>query len=316
MSDPVTVEKINAYTHCIDQMWMGNANFSSTYLVAGEKAALIDPGPSTVVDHVLGAAAGLGYRAEDIAYLICTHVHVDHAGGAGTLCTRYPHLTVLVHERGVEHLAEPQKLYASMKRVFGDSADTWYGDLLPVPSDRLSPLADGQVIDLGAGVALRAVHTPGHAVHHLSLYDESSRSLFAGEALGVFFPEVNIYFPSTPPPEFDLAGAVESVERLEGLPLDSVLYAHFGRSREPSEAVKQAKDMLIRWGRVVHGAMQEKDDTAYALGKLTEESLSSIERLKGSTELYNKYKLLVEYRAQFTCGPGYIRYFKKGGRPL
>jgi glyoxylase-like metal-dependent hydrolase (beta-lactamase superfamily II) len=316
MSESMTPEKIDGNTYCIDQMWMGNPKFSSTYLVAGEKAALVDPGPSTVVEHVLGAAASLGYRAEDIGYLICTHVHVDHAGGAGTLCRRYPHLTVLAHERGVEHLADPRKLYDSMKRVFGEAADTWYGEVLPVPRDRLRPLSDGEVIDLGGGRSLRAVHTAGHAVHHLSLYDESSRSLFAGEALGVYFPEVGIYFPSTPPPEFDLEGAVKSVERIERLPMDSILYAHFGRSREAAGAVKKAKEMLIGWGRVIHRAMQERDDTAYILGKLTEESLSSIEKLKEDPGLYNKYKLLVEYRAQYTCGPGYIRYFKKGGKPL
>lgn len=311
-----STEKITKQIFGIDQMWMGNPKFTSSYLLVGDTLALLDSGPSTVIEQVLASVAELGYSPYDISYLIYSHIHVDHAGGAGLLCKQYPHLKVLVHEKGVTHLADPEKLCQSMKQVFGDNADLWYGEVMPVPQNQLQSLKDTEIIDLGKDLNLKVFHTPGHAVHHLSLYDEKNAVLFAGEALGVYFPEADVYFPSTPPPEFDLVGAVDSVERLARQAPNTILYAHFGQTPHPQTALKKAKETLVAWGSVIRQAMNESDERAFIMKRLTDAALESIEHLKDQSEMYDKYKHLIEFRSNYTCGPGYIRYFKKGGQVL
>ncbi len=306
------IEQVNEKIYSIDQQWLDNVQYNSCYLIAGERVALYDTGPTTSMEKVLQSVEELGFRPEDISCLIYSHIHIDHAGSAGVFSTRYPHLQVLVHEQGAPHLANPEKLYQSMKRVFGEMAEKMYGDVVPVPEEQLRPLADGEIIDLG-GVQLRVLHTPGHASHHLCLYDDEHRVLFAGEALGIYLPEADVYFPSTPPPDFDLVSAVNSVEKLEKLPVEKVLFSHFGPAGDPVIPLKKAKEMLIDWGRIVYQAMSERDDTAYVLEKLSEESMKCIEHLRDAPELYRKYTELVRFRSGTTCGPGYIRYFKKGG---
>ncbi|MGD0277651.1 MAG: MBL fold metallo-hydrolase, partial [Syntrophales bacterium] len=258
----------------------------------------------------------IGYGPEDIDYLIFSHTHIDHAGAAGSLCRRLPRLHAMAHERGVPHLADPTKLVESMKRVFWENAEQWHGAVEAVLGAQLETLTDGDVIDLGRGVRLRVVYTPGHAVHHLSLFEEGSRTLLAGEALGVYFPEAEVYFPSTPPPEFDLVQAVKSIEKLAALNPAQILYTHFGLVPDAETAFQTSREVLIDWGRIVHRAMQEQNDIAYISEKLSESALKSIAHLADDSELYSRYKALVEYRSRYTCGPGYVRYFKQGGTVL
>ncbi len=310
------IEKVDGGIYSIDQRFTGHLKYNSCYLIEGDTVALFDSGPATVIDNVLDSARGLGYSPEDISYLIFSHIHIDHIGGAGVLCRDHPHLKVMVHEKGVPHLVNPEKLYQSMKKVFGDMADQMYGDIIPIPEDRIHPLEDGEIIELGENRRLRVLHTPGHASHHLSLYDESHRVLFAGEALGIYLPDADVYFPSTPPPEFDLVSAVESVEKLERLELEKVLFSHFGPARDALTPIKRSREMLIEWGRIIYKAMGESDDRSYIMDRLSEESMKCIDHLKDDAEMYAQYAELVKFRSGTTCGPGYIRYFNKGGKVL
>lgn len=308
--------EVDKGVYAIDQMWNDVAETSSCYLIEGDKIALFDTGPTTVIDRIIDSVKKLGYRPEDISYLVYSHIHVDHAGGAGSLCKRYPHLKVLAHENGVSHLADPEKLVKSMIRVFGEeAAGKMYGDVVSVPQDQLHPLKDQEIIDLGKK-QLKVFHTPGHAGHHLSLYDEYNKNLFVGEALGIYFPDVDIYFPSTPPPEFDLAMAVDSIERLEKLEIEKVFFTHFGPAKDTALALQKSKDMLIDWGKIIYKAMEENDDVSVILGRFTEEAMKCIDFFKNDPEKYKKYKDIVNYRSNITCGPGYIRYYKKGGRVI
>ncbi|MDY6834639.1 MAG: MBL fold metallo-hydrolase [Chloroflexota bacterium] len=311
------MEMVDKNIYLIDQMWTNTPKMSSCYLIAGDKIALFDFGPATVVDTVLDSAKGLGYSPEDISLLICSHIHVDHAGGAGVLCKRYPHLKVLAHEKGVPHLADPERLRQSMIQVFGETqAGELYGDILPVPENQLRALGYGEIVDLGKGICLKVFHTPGHAEHHLSLYDEGSGTILAGEALGVYFPDVDVYSPSTPPPEFDLAAAVDSINRLEKLEPRQILYSHFGPAKDPQIAIHKAREMLVNWGRTVSDAMSKTEDRAQILEKLAQEAITAVDHVNRESADYAKYTQLMYIRATVTCGPGYIRYFKKGGQRL
>ena len=184
------------------------------------------------------------------------------------------------------------------------------------PKDRLHPLKDGETIDLGKGVSYRVIFTPGHAGHHLSFYDENHKTIFAGEGLGIYFHEHDVYFPSTPPPEFDLSLAVQSIEKLEQLDCNKIYLSHFGPAADAKHALQRSKELLIGWGRAVGNAMKKKDDKEYIFGELLKEAMHCIDHLDKKSEAYAKYKEMNQFRCPTVCGPGYYRYFKKGGEIL
>lgn len=312
-----SIEKVDKYIYSIDQYFMEQAKISSCYLIEGEKIALYDAGPAAVSGRILNGIEDIGYKPEDISALFCSHIHMDHAAGAGTLCRKLPNLKVYVHENGAEHLENPERLVKSMLRVFGkEIADLYYGEIIPVPRNRLHPLKDGEIIDLGKGISYRVIFTPGHAGHHLSFYDEKNKTIFAGECLGIYFHDDDVYFPSTPPPEFDLALAVQSIEKLEALDCDKIYLSHFGLVRNAKLILQKSKEMLINWGRAVGNAMAESDDKEYVFGELIKEAEYSINHLDKKSEAYTKYKTMNQFRCLNACGPGYYRYFKKGGKIL
>ncbi len=310
-------EKKDDYIHTIDQHFMGKAKTSSCYLIKGDKIALYDAGPTAVLEKVLNGIKEIGYNPEDISALFCSHVHMDHSAGAGTLCRELPNLRVYVHENGAEHLKNPERLTKSMLRVFGQElTDQFYGEMVPVPEDRIHPLKDGEIVDLGHGVSYRVIFTPGHAGHHLALYDENNKTIFAGEGLGIYFGEDDVYFPSTPPPEFDLGLAVQSIIKLEQLDCDKIYFSHFGPAKDPKQALQKSKELLISWGRAVGNAMQDSDDKEYIFGELLKESMHCLDHLDETSDAYAKYKEMNQFRCPTACGPGYYRYFKKGGKMI
>ena len=155
----------------IDSLMCGREKVTSCYLLEGEEPALVETGPTTSVDTVREGLGALGIGPEDLAHIVVTHIHLDHAGGAGALAPHFPGATVWVHERGEPHLADPTKLVASATRVYGEEAlNAMFGPVLPVPRERLKAVGDRDVIELG-GRSLEVLYTPGHASHHVALLD-------------------------------------------------------------------------------------------------------------------------------------------------
>src|SRR6266571_2900754 len=182
----------------------GRAVVTSAYLVAASEPVLIETGPTTSVDAVTLGLRSLGVGERDLAHIVVTHIHLDHAGGVGTLAARFPKATVWVHERGAPHLQDPSKLLASAGRVYGEQRlRGLFGPMDPVPADRLRSVADGDTIPLGDRT-LEVLYTPGHASHHISLVESGSGALWTGDALGIHLPDVGVLRPatstSTPPP--------------------------------------------------------------------------------------------------------------------
>jgi glyoxylase-like metal-dependent hydrolase (beta-lactamase superfamily II) len=227
---------------------------------------LVETGSQSSVPVVLRALRDVGLGPADLAGIVVTHVHLDHAGGVGDLARAFPGATVYVHPAGARHLADPSRLVASAARVYGDMLDEVYGRLDPTPVARIVALEDGDEIAVGAGRALTAVHSPGHARHHLALHDSETGVLFAGDAAGVRLPDVGVLRPATPPPDFDLDLAVRSLRTFAGRRPSALALAHYGLlDGDPQELLGEAEDVLRAWAAVAETAWRRGDDVARAL---------------------------------------------------
>ncbi|MBA3430156.1 MAG: MBL fold metallo-hydrolase, partial [Actinobacteria bacterium] len=209
----------------IDTKMRGDEGITAAFVVRGSSTALVETGPKSCVDTVLAGLESSGIDTLD--WIVVTHIHLDHAGAAGTLLQRFPNATVAVHAKGAPHLIDPSKLWASATRIYGARMEELWGGIDPVPEDRVHVLEDGDAIDLG-GRSLRAIETPGHARHHHALLDDVTGILFVGDALGVRLPDVGVNRPATPPPEFDMDQALGSIRRIEKLEASSLWLTHFG----------------------------------------------------------------------------------------
>ena len=164
--------------------------------------ALIDPGPSTTHENLKRALHRKGIEIADVRQIVLTHIHLDHAGVTGTLVRENPQIEVFVHERGAPHMIDPSKLLASAGRLYGADMDRLWGDFVPVPADRVRTLKGDEHIVAG-GRDLHVAYTPGHASHHVSYFDASSRVAFVGDTAGIRRPSRDYIMPPTPPPDID-----------------------------------------------------------------------------------------------------------------
>ncbi len=251
----------------IDTGMAGERELNAVYLIGATQPCLVETGPGADGPAVLEAMSRLHISAEDLAHIVVTHIHIDHAGGAGALLTAFPQATLWVHERGAPHLADPTRLIASTSRTYGaERMHRLYGDTAPCPAERILTVTDGDRIHLGDRV-LRVVHTPGHASHHIALLEETTGSLFAGEAAGSFLPWGPAFRPALPPPEVDVAAAALTIDRMQRLHPAALLTSHFGPVPDVEEAFDRAREGLAVWSGLVEARIRADptvDDDALA----------------------------------------------------
>ena len=252
------------------------------YLIEGPAPVLIETGSQSSVPAVLAALEELGVGPDELAAVAVTHIHLDHAGGVGDVAAAFPRAAVYVHGLGARHLADPARLIDSAGRVYGDLLDSLYGRLTPTPAERVRALDDGEQIDVGGGRTLTAVHSPGHAKHHLALHDSETGLLFVGDAVGVRLPDVGVLRPATPPPDFDLDLALASLGRFAQRRPSSLALAHFGVvPGEPDEILGDADEALRQWAEVAERAWRRGDDVAAALEATFGAAHARVEVLNG-----------------------------------
>ncbi len=229
-------------------MW-GDELIASYLITTGEGGRiLVETGPKGSVDRLIGQLDAMGVNSIDA--IIVTHIHLDHAGAAGYLARKYG-AKVYVHPRGVKHLASPGKLWNASRQVLGEVAEV-YGEPDPVPEELLVPVGDGQRLSLG-GTTIRAVHTPGHASHHMSLLLEGEGVLFTGDSAGVsiVWEGHRIRIPTTPPP-FRLEMYLSSIDKMLSLSPSRVAPTHYGFDPKPAvEYLVEHRRMVERWVRVL-----------------------------------------------------------------
>ncbi|MDR7426947.1 MAG: MBL fold metallo-hydrolase [Armatimonadota bacterium] len=227
----------------IDTEYLGSPNSIAAYLLLGDRPALIETGPASTVDEVLEGVRAAGLHPEALQAAAVTHIHLDHAGAAGSLAGRIPHLHVYVHPVGAPHLADPTRLVASARRLYGEALETLFGHIVPVPAERVHAVQDGTVLELGRR-RLRLLETPGHATHHLAYLDETSGDLFTGDAAGVVMPGSRYVAPPVPPPDLDFAAWRGSISRMRAARPRRLLLTHFGPHQGAEELLTQLQDRL------------------------------------------------------------------------
>lgn len=258
----------------IDTAYCGTPAAIGVYLLLGERPALVETGPASTIEAVLEGVRAAGLDPSDLKAVAVTHIHLDHAGAAGALLRRLPHLDVYVHPAGAPHLADPSRLITSARRLYGDDLDTLLGAPEPVPADRVRLLEDGAVVVLGSR-RLRSLDAHGHARHHLVLLDEFSGDLFTGDAAGICLPGSRYVLPPTPPPEVDVPTWDATLARLRALRPRRLLLTHFGPHDWCDELLAQMQRRLPAAVELVRSALDTGQD---------EEAIVERLRAKGASE--------------------------------
>ena len=232
---------------CIDTGFV-QPNFTATYLLThGKEAAFFDTGVAASTPSLLEALRQDGLAPENVVAIIVSHVHLDHAGGAGTLMTACPNARLIVHPRGARHMVDPGKLEASAREVYGDEEfERSYGRLTPVADGRVTIAEDGFEWHWGTST-LTFRDAPGHAKHHLIAWDPDSRTVLAGDAFGLCYPKFpDLVLPTTSPTQFDPEAALMTYQMILELQPKQVAIGHFGFVDQLVSHGTRLKDMLIR----------------------------------------------------------------------
>jgi glyoxylase-like metal-dependent hydrolase (beta-lactamase superfamily II) len=229
------------------------------------------------VPVLLAALEKVGVGAHELAGVAITHIHLDHAGGVGDVARAFPTATVYVHEKGARHLADPSRLIASAALVYGPLLDSLYGRMDPTDAERLHVVADGEEIAVSSNRTLVAVDSPGHAKHHVGFHDSESGVLFAGDAVGVKLPDGGVLRPATPPPDFDLDLALNSLQKFAARRPSAIALAHYGLLEAPAELLAEAEETLCAWAETAESAYRQGADIADALSARFDASLQDVD---------------------------------------
>ena len=191
---------------------------------AGDGLAVVDPGPTSTLPALQAGMERLGAKPADLRHILLTHIHLDHAGSAGTLLAQLPHARVYVHGRGAAHLQAPERLLASAAQIYGDQMDSLWGEMRPVSASQMTVLEGGETLRLG-NLDVAPLYTPGHAVHHLAYH--IGAELFVGDVGGIRLLPMQSPRPPTPPPDIDLTAWAASIALLRGVVADTLHLTHF-----------------------------------------------------------------------------------------
>ncbi|MFB6219631.1 MAG: MBL fold metallo-hydrolase [Halobacteriaceae archaeon] len=247
--------------HYVDTGMYDTAGYGAVYAIDAERPALVESGIGADRERVFGLLDRVGIAREELAAVVLTHVHLDHAGGAGFLAAECPDADVYVHELGAPHLVDPGRLVEGTKRAVGDQWE-FYAEPRPLSAERIVELADGDAVDLGDR-RLRARHAPGHAPHHLVFHDDRDDAVFTGDAAGIWIPAREDIHQTTPPRSFDLEACLADVETLREIAPEHLLFTHFGPGPDDVEGVlAEYRETLREWVRAVEEVHAETDSEA------------------------------------------------------
>lgn len=242
---------VDERTFCVDGFDMGTAKRTGSYVLDERPhgVALIETGPSISIPYIKHALKSKGITPDEIKYIIVTHIHLDHAGGAGLLLKECPKAKVIVHPAGKRHLENPERLIQGAKAIYGAQFNDFFEPVLPVPGPALMEMKNKSTLTLSPGRKLTFYHTPGHARHHFSIMDSRTNTFFTGDTLGIRYPQleesgVHLFLPSTSPNQFDPDAMLNSVSLAENLQPDRIAFGHFFISEEPAKVYRDINKWL------------------------------------------------------------------------
>jgi len=243
------MEDLGSGIYIVDSFYLNRADYTACYIIEDHgELAIVETNTNYAVPYILEAIKGLGKNPQQVKYVILTHIHLDHAGGAGFLMQSLPKAELLLHPRGSRHMINPEKLIASVKQIYGEEKyGELYGEIEPIPESRVCPVEDGERVRLGAR-HLSFYDTPGHARHHVVVQESRKGALFSGDAFGIGYPrfkypQFRLIFPSTSPTQFEPEQALESFDRILSLAPSRILLTHFG----VVDNIKSCKTQLEEW---------------------------------------------------------------------
>jgi len=240
------------------------------YLLVDHTSVLIEPGATVAASRLLEDSERLGLHLDKISYIIPTHIHVDHGGGAGYLAQKLPQAKVVIHPKGVPRMIDPSRLIQGTRLVFGEDFEEAFGPILPIPEGQIHVAQDGEEIRLGAR-ELRILFSPGHATHHISILDSLTGGLFCGEALGSPLDSApDIVLPVGIPP-FDPEAYLETIEKLEKLSPKLLFYSHNGvRKNLDNHLVRRIKESSMAFANIVEEAVRAGEDDQKIMERLSQ----------------------------------------------
>jgi glyoxylase-like metal-dependent hydrolase (beta-lactamase superfamily II) len=276
----------------IDTRMSSYEGITSGYLLRTDRPCLVETGTARSAPTVAAALRSLGVGVDDLATIVVTHIHLDHAGGVGDLAAEFPGAQVVVHERGARHLVEPGKLVASARRVFGPVLDEVFGPLLPTEPARVRAVGGIGTVDLGGGRELRSYYSPGHAQHHVGLLDSLTGDLYVGDAAGIYIAGTDTVKASTPPPDFDLETSLASLRLFADLQPRRLLFSHFGPVQAVQEVLERSAEELRVWTELAREARAEGLDLDHAVTMVRQRTAERYARLVADPELDRRFEEL------------------------
>lgn len=241
------MEHITGGIYRIETHYLHQEGIASCYLIEDNgELAFVETNTNYAVPYLLGAVEKLGFTPEQVKYVILTHIHLDHAGGTGLLMSKLPHAELLVHPRGRKHMINPEKLIEGVKAVYGEKKyKELYGDILPIPKQRVRAVDNAETLMLGER-ELEFTDSPGHAKHHMFVFDKLTKSVFSGDSFGIGYPcfafeNFRLYFPSTSPVQFEPDRSLETYQKITDLNPSRVLLTHYGSIEDIAGAHAQLK---------------------------------------------------------------------------
>lgn len=289
-------KKLNERIYLIDGFDMGESERTGTYVIDEEHLTIVETGPSPSVKHVKKGLEAIGFSLDQVKYIIVTHIHLDHAGGAGLLLKECPNAQVVVHPKGARHLAEPTRLIAGAKAVYGTKFEKLFDPIIPIANDRLIIKNDGDLLKIGETCILKFFDTPGHANHHFSIFDPISNGMFTGDTVGVRYEQlitdgISFFLPSTSPNQFNPSAMQKAIELFAVMDLRYIYYGHFGMTDTPEEALSQVSmwlNIFLSEAEAVYAEEGGFEELANRLGKLVKEHLKN----EGIPENHEVFRLI------------------------
>ena len=270
-------------------------------LESPEGLLLVDPGPTSALDNLKAALREAGASLADVRVLLLTHIHLDHAGAAGTIAAEAPHVQVYVHRIGAPHLVDPSRLLASARRLYGELMEPLWGAVLPVPERQIVALEGGETIRPG-GRTLEVAYTPGHAVHHVSFFDPETGMAFVGDTAGMQITGTRCVLP------IQVEAWHESLERIARWQPRKLFVTHFGPSDDPETHLAQMARRLDAMAEAVRNSLDTEGDDAQRAEAFHEQVMAELRECLQDEALVSRYEQFDQPRASWF---GLARYWRR-----